>query len=568
MLTIKKLNMASPTQLSYLYTSPAKPFNYTTLPRVVEASADSHPDQEIFIHRRPDGSRSSITNKELYERGNHLARYLVSKGIQKGDRIALIGPNTLEMVIGHVGILSAGAVILNVNIEMSNAADARQTLETAGAKFVIVDPGEQYELLQPTKAMLKHCGSNDTVEGNTRVLFLREMDLKEFDKPVTLTDIIGMDLHAVEMPSTFPEDTAVIFCTSGSTGKSKMVVHTHFNIACYPFSWYPDLEYESVDFNDRPFSWIGGSPVFHLFMRRSRVFIDASLTVTANNAEFLWAVMKEEKCTDVLLFPYVISDLLALPDSTCEDGFRLRHVSTGGQIIDNHCTKIMERFCLHMVIVYGCTEVFGLNMYGPLAAGQSLRPGEVGKPYPGVEVRVVDEEDHPVPLETVGMVQVRGPCTMKGYFGNQELTANAFAQGSWFRTGDIGKVSSNMSLAILGREKDVISRGGRKIYPGLLEDLIKQMSSIKYVCTVSVPDKRLMEEVCICFVSSEMSELMENDVKKFCEENLFADCTLDGLGVLPAYYVKFEEFASLPNGKLNRKAIQNEAVRRLHLSKD
>ncbi|XP_033760411.1 long-chain-fatty-acid--CoA ligase FadD13-like [Pecten maximus] len=561
--------MTSHSRLSYSYTCPPKPFSYTTLPRVVAENAQSHPDQEIFILRRPDGSRTQLTNTELYNQGTQLARYIVSTGIQKGDRIALMGPNTLEMVVGHVGILSAGAVVLNINSEKTNASDVHDIFESADIKFVIVDSGEHDELLPATKALLQHSdilSDYSKEEGKIEVLFLRAVDLEGFHHTVTLKDIYAMNLNGIHLPNTFPEDSAVIFTTSGSTGKSKMVVHTHYSLACCPFSWIPDVDYESIDYNDRPFSWVGGTPVFHILMRRSRVFIDAFLTINGKNTDFLWRVIKEERCTDALLFPYVIRDLLDLPQRSTEDGYRLNHVVTGGQMIDSLCTKIMESFSRHLVVVYGCTELLGLNMYGPLVKGETLMPGEVGRPYPGVEVRIVDEEENPIGLDAIGKVQARGPCILKEYFGSKQLTANAFAPGSWFRTGDIGKISCNGSLVITGREKDVISRGGRKIYPVMLEDLIKQMSCIKYVCAVPVPDRRLIEEVCVCFVSSDRTELKEKDVKMFCEKTLFARSTLDGLGVLPAFYVKFEEFPSLSNGKPDKRAIRNEAIRRLHLS--
>ncbi|XP_060068004.1 uncharacterized protein LOC132548199 [Ylistrum balloti] len=562
-------NMTSYSRLSYLYTSPPKPFNYTTVPRVVEENSKSHPDQEIFILRRLDGSRASLTNTSLHNQASQLARYLVSTGIQKGDRVALIGPNTLDMVIAYAGILCAGAVVLNINIDTKTAKDAHEILRLTDTKLVIADSGEQNELFPAVKVMLQHPSiqrDNEKVRDKIKVLLLRIIDLDGFYHTETLENVAAIDLTQMMLPDTSPEEPAVIFTTSGSTGKPKMVVHTHYNMACYPFSWIPDVEYEIIDYNDRPFSWIGGSPVFHMLLRRTRVLMDAFATINGKNTEFLWKIMKEERCTDALLFPYIIRDLLDLPLCNTEDGYRLNHISTGGQIIDSLYTKIMERFSQHLVIVYGCTEAMAANMYGPLSRGDTLIPGEVGQPYPGVEVRIVDEKDHPVPLDTIGMVQLRGPYSTKEYFGNQLLTANSFSYGSWFKTGDIGKISCDRSLIIIGREKDVISRGGRKIYPGLLEDLVKQIPAIKYVCVVPVPDKRLYEEICICFVS--MSELTTEEVKDFCTKTLFAEGTLDGLGVMPAYFLKFEKFPSLSNGKPDKKAIRSEAISRLNISTD
>ncbi|OWF56071.1 uncharacterized protein LOC110452055 [Mizuhopecten yessoensis] len=561
--------MASQSRLSYLYSCPAKPFNYTTLPRVVKDNSKTHPDQEIFVIRRLDGSRSSLTNTSLYHQSSQLAKYLASIGIQKGDRVALIGPNTLEMVVGYVGIMCAGAVVLNVNIDMTTDQNAHETFRLTGTKLVVVDSGEKAELLPAIKAMLQHSNfQNDQEQGkeHINVAMLRTANLDGYQDVPTFKSIAAKDLSHIALPETFPEEPAVIFTTSGSTGKPKMVVHTHNNLACSPFSWIPDVDYESIDYNDRPFSWIGGTPVFHILLRRSRIFMNSALTINGKNTDFLWKVMKEERCSDALLFPYIIRDLLDLSQKNTDDGYRLNHVATGGQMIDSLYAKIMDKFCNHLVIVYGCTEIMATNMFGPLVKGDTLISGEVGRPYPGVEVRIVDEQELPVLKGTVGKVQLRGPSSMREYYGDQQLTANSFATGAWFRTGDIGKISCNDSLVIIGREKDVISRGGRKIYPGMLEDLIKHIPFIKYVCVVPVPDRRLYEEICVCFMRSDASEMTKEDVKKFCEEHLYADGTVDGIGVMPAYYVQFEEFPLLSNGKPDKGAIRDEAVNRLHLS--
>ncbi|OWF44606.1 acyl-CoA synthetase family member 2, mitochondrial-like [Mizuhopecten yessoensis] len=561
--------MDVPSDFSYLHTPAVQPFIYSTVDRVAGVNARLRPNQELFILRELDGSRSSLTNSSLYKQAEHLARYLASQGITKGDMVALVGPNTLEMVVGTLGILLAGAAVLNCTINTKTAQDQKKLLELTKAKCILADRGKDSCLLSPIKAMLDHCNvqtDDRTGDDQIKVIFLRKTDLEGFKMTDTLPKILSQDMKKVELPNVAPEDPAIIFTTSGSTGIPKMVLHSHYSLASYPFSWIPTaVNYEIVVYNDRPFSWIGGSPVLSILRSMPRVFMDASITMNGKNAYFLWNVIKEELCTDALFFPHIIQDLLQLAPGVTEDGFRLNHISTGGQIVDNLYTRVNDRFCHAVVVVYGCTEVVPIAARGPVVQGELLQAGDVGVPFSGVEIRIVDTQENPIPLDTVGKVQVRSPYSMKCYFANENLTKDVFTEERWFRTGDVGKISGG-HLTIMGRETDAISRGTRKIYPGMLEYLIKQMEFVKDVCIVAVPDKRLYEEICVCFTTS--VKLTPDDVQQYCQQNLFTTSTVDGLGEMPTYFLLFEEFPKLNNGKPDKRAVATEATVRLGLTKE
>ncbi|XP_033728628.1 medium-chain acyl-CoA ligase ACSF2, mitochondrial-like isoform X1 [Pecten maximus] len=554
--------------LSYLHTPAVETFNYTTVVRVASENARLRPNQEIFVLRELDGSRFSLTNASLYQQAAHLGRYLVSQGIKKGDIVAIMGPNTLEMVVGMLGILTAGAVVLNCTINMKTALDVRNLFQLTDAKCILVDPGNNNSLLDPVKAMLDNCNvqKDDRKEdGLIKVIFLRKTDVEGFTMTDTLHTILSQDMKKVDLPITYPDDPAIISTTSGSTGFPKTVLHSNFNVSSYPFSWTPtSVDYEIIMYNDRPFSWGGGSPILNILRSMTRVFMDVAITMGGNNADFLWQVVKEERCTDALFFTYIMQDLLGLPPAVTEDGFRLQHVATGGQIIDNFYTQITNRFCHSLIVVYGTTECIPVAWNGPVTQGENLPAGDVGRPYYGVEIRVVDAQETTVPLETVGKVQVRSPYLMKCYFGNEKLTKDVFTDDRWFRTGDVGKISKMGNLIIHGRESDAISRGTRKVYPAMLEQLVKQMESVKDVCIVPVPDKRLYEEICVCFTFS--GKVTRDDVQQFCQQTLFKESTIDSLGEMPTYFLLFEEFPKLANGKTNKRAVAMEATLRLGLT--
>ncbi|XP_021351260.1 acyl-CoA synthetase family member 2, mitochondrial-like [Mizuhopecten yessoensis] len=560
--------MDPPSNLSYLHTPPVKPNNYSTVTRVAKENARLRPNQELFIHRELDGSRSSLTNASLYQQADQLARFLVTQGIKRGDVVALAGPNTLEMVIGMLGILSAGAVVLNVIITVKTSLDVKALFQLTRAKCILVDCGENNSLLPPVKTMLENCNvqtGETSQDDKIKVIFLRKTDLDGFKTTENLQKILSQSIDEVDLPHVYPEDNAIIFTTSGSTGKPKLVLHSHFDFASFPFSLIPStVDYELMLFNDRPFGWIGGTPVSNILRSETRIFMDPSVSMNTENVDFLWRVLEEERCTDALLAPFVIHDLIELPQKDTKDRFMLQHIFTGGQMIDNYYTRIIGKFCHEMAIVYACTEGTGITLHGPIDRTEPLLAGDVGPACPGVEIRVVDPQELPIERGLTGKIQIRSLHLMKEYVGSPELTKEAFTEDRWFRTGDIGKVSSNGHLILLGRESDAIKRGTRKVYPAMLEFLLKKMESVKEVCVVPVPDKRLYEEICVCFVPS--GKITPDDVQRYCEQNLFTENTVDSLGEMPTYFLQYEVFPKLGSGKPDKKAIQVDASQRLGLT--
>lgn len=183
----------------------------------------------------------------------------------------------------------------------------------------------------------------------------------------------------------------------------------------------------------------------------------------------------------------------------------------------------------------------------------------------GVEVRVVDPYDKTVPLNTTGSIQVRNRFMLLEYFGNKEATDQSFVKGGWFRLGDVGKMVEGGRLILSGRDKDIISRGTRKIIPGQIEDVVRNISGIKDVSVVPVPDTRLGEEVCVCFVVTD-NALKPSDIEAHCSKHFVSgEKAADGIGEMPKYFLKFDSFPLVTNGKTDKNKLKIMAKDKLNL---
>eukprot|EP00105_Crassostrea_gigas_P037871 XP_019922019.1 PREDICTED: acyl-CoA synthetase family member 2, mitochondrial [Crassostrea gigas] len=478
-------------KLSYLSKPREKPHRYCTITKLIQKNSQRFRDLEILIHRGIDGSRDAMTYKELYVEASKLAKFLVYKGIQKGDKIALFGPNTLEWVVGELAIILAGGVAVHVTISVTDARDLWDIFRQADCKAFLIDPG-------------KGEAEVDGIQGYRN-----------------LQGILEMEDTDVQLPVLYPEDEILIFTTSGSTGKPKMVPHSHFDVN--------NIDHRGVHSRkdlQRPAVWLA------------------------------------EQCSKALLMPYCVGDLIALKDSYTDD-FQLDVILCGGQIIDNFYTQVVGVYTKNLVVVYGSTEAGFVTMRPPIQEGDTLEIGDIGGPVGGVELKTVDDSGNVLPRGVPGGLCIRSRMVFKGYFQNEEGNKVSLTGNRWFRSGDIAAITNDNNVVIQGRIKDIISRGTRKIMPDAVEDVVIQMSDLLHVAVVPVPDKRLYEEVCLCFVTDRNSDVTVDDVKRFCEEHFEVRQSADGLGERPTYYFKFDSFPMLGTGKPNKRMIKMDAENRL-----
>ncbi|XP_048742336.2 putative acyl--CoA ligase YdaB [Ostrea edulis] len=365
--------------------------------------------------------------------------------------------------------------------------------------------------------------------------------------------------NEVEFPTLYPEDEIVIFTTSGSTGKPKMISKTHSQTTNY------DMLPSGKTYNDRPFAWIAGSPTLTVYQGVPRVFCDSSIALEGHNTMKIWKVIKEEQCAWAILLPYFLSDLVA-QEENYKDLFMLDVIYTGGQPVDNIHAKVVGVFTKSLGVIYGSTEEIFISILSPITTVAEMKGGDVGKPIPGIEVKIIDGNGNVLRKPENGELCIRSMYGFEKYYGNTGLTDRALLGGKWLLSGDIAHINEDNHIMLKGRMKDQIFRGTRKIMPNSIEEVIITKIGIQNVIVVGVPDKRLYEEICVCYVTDPEHDISPSDVKQFCLEKFLGHDAIDGLGEMPKYFIRFQKLSTLPNGKINRRQLRMDSIQQLKLA--
>ena len=307
--------------------------------------------------------------------------------------------------------------------------------------------------------------------------------------PDFLADVSPAD----EVADRDTEDTAVILYTSGTTGQPKGAELTHANLAQNVEVLCADLLHLTPD--DVIF---GGLPLFHSFGQtctlNAAVASGACLTLLPRfDPQQALQSLAEHRATIFAGVPTMYGALLAQPDRAAYDVSALRVCISGGSAMPVELLRGFEH-------EFGCKvlEGYGLSETSPVASfnhpDRERKPGSIGTPIRGVEMRVVDEYGEDVPQGEVGEIVIRGHNVMKGYWQRPEETAAAIPDG-WFRSGDLGRVDEDGYYAIVDRKNDLIIRGGFNVYPREVEEVLYEHPAVAEAAVIGISHPQLGEDV-------------------------------------------------------------------------
>lgn len=497
------------------------------------------------------------TNVEIAREATQLAAGLRELGIEKGDRVMVMMLNCPEVIISYQAIARAGAVIIPV-LPLLKGPEVHYIAENSRAKAIITG-AMLLPLLQGTLAdvpTMRHIIST----GDVGAQFIEPESRKTVLYTIhAYTDVVargaayaGDYLGGLEGVSLSPDDTAVILYTSGTTGNPKGVVLTQRNIVSNAVAGSGRGSGEG-DVSRIGEVQLAVLPLAHAY------------GLTASNVGYLngsSAVMHPRFDTTAVLsaieryrvngfagVPAMFVALLYTPDADKYDTSSLRYCVSGSAPLP---LAVLEGFEQK----FNCQirEGYGLSEATTVLTAHSLdmprKPGSVGKPIPGVEVLVVDENDNPLPPGEVGEIIARGPNIMRGYYNMPEETRAALRNG-WLHTGDMGRFDEDGYLYVVERKKDLIIRGGLNIYPRDVEEVLNRHPAVIESAVVGIPSERMGEEVKAFVVTRE--DVDAEALKAYCREwlaNYKTPSEIEFVSALPRNIV----------GKIDKKELRKRHV--------
>ena len=439
-----------------------------------------------------------LTYGRLDDASARMATLLREKGLQQGDRVGVFLPNVPPFPIAYYGVLRAGGTVVPMNVLLKRREIAFY-LEDSGAKIILAWHGFEEE----ARAGAEDAGA----------------ELIEVE-PESFTRLLGGVDPSPGVAEVSDDDTAVILYTSGTTGKPKGAELTHANLMT------------NADVCMRTTSEIGpgdvvfgGLPLFHSFGQT--VAMNASLKVGAclslvpkfDPGEAL-ETMQRDGVTHFYGVPTMFGALLHHPERERFDTSSLRTCITGGASMPVEVLRGFEQ-------AFGCIvlEGYGLSETSPVASSnhpdKERRPGSIGTPIEGVEMRVVDEDDKPVDQGEVGEIVIRGHNVMKGYWQRPDATEEAM-RGGWFHTGDMARTDEEGYFFIVDRKKDLIIRGGYNVYPREVEEVLYEHPKIREAAVIGVPHDEWGEEIGAAVVLHDGEELSPQEVSSYVKERIAA----------------------------------------------
>ena len=477
------------------------------LASIISHHARLTPDNEAVVW-----DQVRLSYGELDRLSNRVANALNELGIGYGDNVALSCPNIPFFPIVYYGIMKAGAAVVPLSV-LFKPREIAYHLADSDAKAIFVFEGtDELPMADMVKEAFDKVPSCEHLIVMTKDLFgesplpgHQTLTQATFDKPETF-----------EIYPTRPDDTCAILYTSGTTGQPKGAELTHLNLMSNVTTTWQTHQ-PMLDFTDgEQKTCLITLPLFHttgqtVQMNTNMYGGSRVVLLPSFEPKAVLDTMVAERVNFWVGVPTMYWGLLKYVDET---GYDISHIADSMKV----CTsggapmpvEVMRRF--QEMFNVRVLEGYGLSETSPLATFNHIerpsKPGTVGQPIFGVDVRCFDDDDGEVPPGIRGEVVIRGTNVMKGYYKRPEATAEAFRNG-WFHTGDIGVMDDEGYLSIVDRKKDMILRGGYNIYPRELEEVIITHPSVSLCAVIGVPCERMGEEV-KAFV------VLKQDARTFC----------------------------------------------------
>ncbi|MBC5763877.1 long-chain-fatty-acid--CoA ligase [Ramlibacter albus] len=538
------------------------PSQYSSLVQLMEESFKKYAARPAYVFM---GKEISYGETDSYSRA--LAAYLQGLGLVKGDRVAIMMPNTPQYPVAVAAILRAGLVVVNVN-PLYTPRELEHQLKDSGSKAIIIIENFANTLQQciantPVKhvvlaAMGDMLGAIKGGIVNYVVRNVKKM-VPAYSLPgaVRFKDAIAQGQRGtLKAVATGPDDIAVLQYTGGTTGVSKGAVLLHRNVIANVLQSeaFNEPVMGMVPKNEQPCS-VCALPLYHIFAFTVGMMLSmrtGGKLILIPNPRDLPAVLKELSTQTFHSFPAVntlFNGLANHPDFNKVNWKNLKVSLGGGMAVQGAVAKLwLDKTGCPIVEGYGLSETSPSASCNPVTSKEFT--GTIGVPLPSTYFKCLDDDGNEVPLGTPGEIAIKGPQVMAGYWQRPDETAKVMTPDGYFKTGDIGVQDERGYFKIVDRKKDMVLVSGFNVYPNEVEDVVAKLEGVLECAVVGVPDDKTGEAVKLVIVKKDPN-LTEQQVRDYCRANL--------TGYKQPKVVEFRtDLPKTPVGKILRRELRDK----------
>lgn len=503
-----------------------------------------------------------LTYGQVDQLSGHFAAYLQSRGLEPGDKIAIMMPNLLQYPIALFGALRAGLVVVNTN-PLYTPREMHHQFSDAGVKGIVIAENfaaNLQKIIGDTEIKTVILTSIGELLGfpkkhvvNFVVRTIKKMVPKyELNNSVSFSEALNQGRKFTLKPHEgTPDEVILLQYTGGTTGVSKGAMLTNRNLVANMQqirAWMMPFLKEGEEIALCPL------PLYHIFaftVNCLALMNIGTLSILVTNARDLDSVIKAMKSYRISLVTGVNTLFNALTnhsDFQSVDFSNLKVTVGGGMAVQRPVAEKWQRLTgCFLSEGYGMTESSPVVTTNPLDGTGKL--GTIGLPVPSTDVRIVDTQGNVLGPGGVGELQVKGPQVMKGYYNRPDETAKTVSEG-WLKTGDIGTMMEDGFFKIVDRKKDMILVSGFNVFPNEVEEVVAGHPKVLEVAAIGVPDAKSGEVVKVFVVKKDRS-LKKDEIITYCRENL--------TGYKVPKHVEFRDELPKTNvGKILRRALREK----------
>jgi fatty-acyl-CoA synthase len=533
-----------------------------TLGQMLDEAIESHPDNEALVYVDRD---LRMTYRQFGDIVDSLAKGLMALGVKKGEKVAVWATNVPYWVALQFATAKIGAVLLTVNTNYKKAELSYLLEQSETENLFIIDGYQDTDYLQTVYDLVPELKSQQRGELSSkkyphlrRIFFIgpeKHRGLYAMPEVMAMAAMTDDISYRERQDTLDPHDVVNMQYTSGTTGFPKGVMLTHHNIGNNGFYIGANQNFSHKDRLCLPV------PLFHCFGCVLGVLAAVSHSATLVILEKfdpvqVMASVEQEHCTALYGVPTMF---IAVLEHSLFEKFDFSSLRTGimaGSPCPVHIMRqVIDRMNMsEITICYGLTEGSPVITQTLPADDMQRRTETVGQVMPHIEMKIVDPETNLIHESgQQGELCCRGYNVMKGYFNMQEATAKAIDSDGWLHSGDLGIIDESGYLAITGRYKDMIIRGGENIYPREIEEYLFGLDGVVDVQVVGVASKKYGEEVGAFIIKKDSVDLTPEDVRDFCRGQI-------SRFKIPKHINFVEGYPMTASGKIQKYILQEMSV--------